>query len=75
LIDKDFQNLEKAAANLTKAELLGEVYGSKQIGEGSVDIFDRGLAIQYQGRRLYAIELDAATMATAKANFDYILDN
>lgn len=72
---KAFQVLEKATANLTKAHSLGELYGSKQVDEGSVDLHEQGLAIQYQGRRIYAIHLDATTMVTARENFDYILNN
>jgi len=72
LVSKEFQALEKAATCLTKAESLGKLYGNKEIGEGSVDLHEQGLAIQYQNRQIYAVQLDATTMAIAKGNFDYI---
>jgi uridine kinase len=75
LIDKEFKALEEATANLSRAESLGALHGSKQLGEGSVDLHEQGLAITYQGRQIYAIQLDATTIVTAKDNFDYILEN
>lgn len=72
IVDNDFQALEQATANLTKAESLGVIHDSKQIGEGSIELHERGLAIQYQSRKIYAIQLDETTMKIAKANFDYI---
>lgn len=75
LVNKEFQVLEKATANLTKAELLGKLHGSKPVGEGSVDVYKQGIAIQYQNRQIYSIQLDGTTMAIAKENFNYILDN
>jgi hypothetical protein len=75
LINKEFQALEKATANLSLAESLGAIHGSKQLGEGSVALHEQGLAIAFQGRQIYAIQLDATTIATAKENLDYILNN
>lgn len=75
LVNKTFQAFEKATSSLAKAESLGKLYASKQISEGSIDLHDQGLVIRYQNREVYAIQLDAATMATAKGNFDYIQHN
>lgn len=75
LASKAFQTLEKATVNLAKAKSLGTLYGRKPIGEGSVDLYEAGLAIRYQGRQIYAIQLDTITMTIAKENFDYILSN